>query len=201
MRFLISRFDYLEKCMKKSALFAALISLSALGFVSVSAQNAPGRIVVINSFAFGDEKAGITKYVAAVKQINAEVAPMQKEIETMSSKLSALAKEIESVRSQTISGTPINETTLRTKVDEAEKLQLDIKRKQEDGKVRLEKRQLALLGPVMQEIGKSLQVFAREKGYALILDIAKDEAGILAAIGDEKTVVTAEFITYFNARP
>lgn len=187
--------------MKKSALFAALISLSALGFVSVSAQNAPGRIVVINSFAFGDEKAGITKYVAAVKQINAEVAPMQKEIETMSSKLSALAKEIESVRSQTISGTPINETTLRTKVDEAEKLQLDIKRKQEDGKVRLEKRQLALLGPVMQEIGKSLQVFAREKGYALILDIAKDEAGILAAIGDEKTVVTAEFITYFNARP
>ncbi len=41
--------------------------------------------------------------------------------------------------------------SLQTKVDEAQNLELQIKRKQEDGKVKFEKRQRAGLGPILQD--------------------------------------------------
>ncbi len=46
-----------------------------------------------------------------------------------------------------------------------------------------------------------MQEFAKQKGYALILDAANlDKAGLLLAF-DEKYNITAEFITFYNARP
>jgi hypothetical protein len=48
---------------------------------------------------------------------------------------------------------------------------------------------------------KAMQSFAKEKGYAVILDGTKlEEAGILMAF-DEKHDVTKEFIAFYNARP
>ena len=53
----------------------------------------------------------------------------------------------------------------------------------------------------MQDIGKAVNDFAKQKGYTLILDIAKDQAGFLLAVGDEKIDITKDFITFYNARP
>ena len=58
------------------------------------------KIGVINTFAFGDEKLGITKYVNAAKSLDAEFAPAQLELETMAKKLSTLGKEIQTLREQ-----------------------------------------------------------------------------------------------------
>ena len=58
------------------------------------------------------------------------------------------------------------------------------------------------MGPIRAEIGKALQDFANQKGYALILDAAKlDGAGLILAFDAAKVDVTKEFITFFNARP
>ncbi len=59
----------------------------------------------------------------------------------------------------------------------------------------------SILPPVAEAISKAIQDFAKQKGYALIFDIARDQNGLLIAIGDEKLDVTKEFITYFNALP
>ena len=51
------------------------------------------------------------------------------------------------------------------------------------------------------DIGKALDEFAKKNGYSLILDGAKlDGAGLILAF-DEKSEVTKEFITFYNARP
>jgi hypothetical protein len=45
-------------------------------------------------------------------------------------------------------------------------------------------------------------VFAKQKGYSLILDSSKlYQAGIILAFDESKVDVTKEFITFFNARP
>ena len=120
----------------------------------------------------------------------------------MNTKLQALAKEIQTLRDQAAGGkVPIDEKAAQAKVDEAEKLQRDIKFKSEDAKARYEKRQQAVIGPVMQDIGKALQEFAKQKGYMFIFDIAKDDQGFLVAIGDEKADVTKDFVIFYNARP
>lgn len=185
-----------------SLVFATVFTISAFGQNGGAAQPSTVKIGIINTFAFGDEKAGITKYVNALKAVNTEFAPTQNELDTMSTKLNNLAKEIQVFRDQAAGGkVPIDEKTVQAKVDEAEKLQRDIKFKQEDAKVRYEKRQQAVIGPVMQDIGKALQDFAKQKGFTLLLDIAKDEVGLLLAVGDEKIDVTKDFIVFFNARP
>ena len=97
---------------------------------------------------------------------------------------------------------PIDEQAAPATVDEYQLLEIQIKRKQEDAKTRYEKRQAAVLGPVLQDIGKAMQEFAQAKGYDLILDAAKlDQQQILLAILPAKIDVTKEFITFYNARP
>lgn len=189
--------------MKKIGLFISTLVFAAIFAGSALAQTpSTVKIAVINTFEFGDEKAGITKYVNAVKSINAEFAPAQLELETMNTKLNNLAKEVQAFREQASSGkVPIDEKSAQAKYEEAEKLQRDIKFKQEDAKARYERRQQAVMRPVMQDIGKAVNEYAKQKGYTLIFDVAKDEAGLLLAIGDEKIDVTKDFITYYNARP
>ena len=81
-------------------------------------------------------------------------------------------------------------------------LELAIKREQEDAKNKAARREPQVMGPIRQEIGNALQDFAKQKGYALILDAAKlDGAGLILAFDAAKVDVTKEFITFFNARP
>lgn len=195
--------------MKRVSLFIVSLVFSAVFAVSSFAQNGgpaqpagPVKIGIINTYAFGEEKTGVTKYINALKALNLEFAPAQAELETMGTKLNNLAKEIQVFRDQAAGGkVPIDEKTVQAKVDEAEKLQRDIKFKQEDAKARFEKRQQAVVGPVMQDIGKALQDFAKQRGFTLLLDIAKDEVGLVLAVGDDKIDVTKDFITFYNARP
>jgi Skp family chaperone for outer membrane proteins len=134
--------------MKRISLFFASL-VFAVGFAgSAFAQTAaPVKIGLINTFEFGDEKAGITKYVNVLKSLQAEFAPAQLELDTLSKKLSGLAKEVQTLREQAASGkVPVDEKAAQAKVEEAEKIQRDIKFKQEDAKARYERRQQAVIG-------------------------------------------------------
>lgn len=162
-----------------------------------NAQAPTSRIGLVNSYSFGDEKTGITKYLNAVKALNTEFAPLQAELTTMNARLKTLSSELDKLR-----GTPAaTSDAARAKVDEAEKLQRDIKFKTEDATSKYGRRQQVVLGPIMEAIGTGLQEYAKQKGYALIFDVAKDENGLLIAIGDQSAEVTKDFIAFYNAKP
>jgi Skp family chaperone for outer membrane proteins len=133
--------------------------------------------------------------------LETEFKPAQTEIQTMMTRYQTLATEIENARKAN-PAVPINQASLQTKVDEAQNLEIQIKRKQEDGKVKFEKRQEQVLRPILSDIGKAMDEFAKAKGYALILDAAKLEgAGLILAVDLPKVDVTKDFITFYNARP
>ena len=179
----------------------ALLAASALLLVFAfqgSAQTAPAqtRIGVINSSEFANEKTGIARYVSTVKSLNAEFAPAQTELQSMNTRLQTISKDIGAARK----AAKPQPAVINAKIEEGEKLTRDIKFKAEDAKARYQTREQALLGPVTQDIYKTLQEFSKQKGYSLIFDVAKDSTGLLAALGDEKVVVTKEFIAFYNAK-
>jgi Skp family chaperone for outer membrane proteins len=191
--------------MKTFRLFVASLFVATLVSVSAFAQAAPAaapsKIAVINTYAFGDEKAGITKYMNAMNALDKEFQPAQTELQTMITKYQNLQADIKKLQNQP-AAVPVNQTAFQAKVDEYSKLERDIKFKQEDAKARFGSRQTALLGPVMQDIGKAIQEFAKQRGYIMVLDAVKlEQAGLLLGIGDDKIDVTKDFITFYNARP
>ncbi len=178
--------------------FAAIFVVSAFA----QAQPAAPKIGIINTGAF-DDKTGITKYVNAANSLEAEFKPVDAELQTMATKIQSLQKEIQTLQTQATANpnVPIKPETINAKVAEGEKLAREFKFKQEEAKANYERREAVVLGPVRQDIGKAMQEFAKQKGYALILDAANlDKAGLLLAF-DEKYNVTAEFIQFYNARP
>ena len=191
--------------MKTFRLFAAVLFVAALFAVSAYAQTtaqpaASGKIGVINTSAFDNDKAGITKYTNAMNALEKEFAPAQQELQTMVTKYNSMAEEIKKLQNPG-QNVPINQSTIQAKIDEYGKLERDIKFKQEDAKARYQSRYSALVGPVMQDIGKAIQDYAKQKGFVLILDIAKmADADLILAL-DEKADVTKDFITFYNARP
>jgi outer membrane protein len=192
--------------MRTFRLIAVNVVFAAIFAISAFAQTQPtqaGKIGLINTMAFDDDKAGITKYVAAFNTLDKEFEPVRVELQTMGTKYQALQKEIQGWQDIIQKGgkVPIPEAEVQKKVEEFEKLGRDIKFKQEDAKVRYERRELAVMGPIRQDIGKAIQEFGKKNGYVLILDVAKlDNAGLVLHL-DENADITKQFITFYNARP
>lgn len=180
-----------------SFIFAAIFAVSAFG---QPAQTAAAKVVVINPAAF-DGKDGITKYANAINAFEAEMKPLQTEIDGLANRYQNLGKEIQTIQANAAKSpaVPIDQKAAQAKVEEYQNLELTIKRKQEDGNRRAEASRDRIMGPILEEIGKAMDDFAKAKGYALILDASKLGQAILAW-DPAKVDVTKEFITYFNGR-
>lgn len=205
-----SKFKEYYKKMKTVRLIAASFIFAAIFAVSAFAQTAASaKIVVIDTGAFAGTDAkgagGITKYVNAMNALDTEFQPVQKELQTIATRLKTLEDDIRKLQTPANPNVPIAasaQTSLQAKSDEYQNLQVEFKRKQEDARVKFERRQQVVMGPVMQDIFKSLQDFSKQKGYDLILDASKlDAQQMILGYNPDKVDVTKEFITFYNARP
>jgi len=162
----------------------------------------PGKIGLVNVNAFADEKAGITRFRTALTSLDPEFKPLNDQLNTKRTRYQTLAAQIQEANKPKPAGVPAAApSNLSAQVEEAQNLEVEIKRLQEDGKRKYETRYAAVVGPVFNDIIKGLNEFAKQKGYAMILDGAKlEESGILMGF-DDKYDVTKEFITYYNTRP
>lgn len=194
--------------MKRFSFIAVCFALSMAFAISASAQvpaatGTGGKIGLVNVNAFGDDKAGITKFRNALNSLDPEFKPLNDQITAKRTRYQTLAAEIQKAQQPAPAGVPAanNQASLSAKVEEAQSLEVEIKRLQEDGKSKYERRYSQVVGPIYADIIKGLNDFAKQKGYAMILDGAKlEEAGILMGF-DDKYDVTKEFIAFYNARP
>ncbi|MCC7308189.1 MAG: OmpH family outer membrane protein [Acidobacteria bacterium] len=187
-----------------SVIIAGVLVGAAFGQGSAPAAQ-PGtnlKIVVINTAAF-DAKDGIVKYTNAMSALEKEFTPAQTEINTLVTNYQKMGADIKTQQDNLNGGkVPVDRNALASKIEEYQTLELTIKRKQEDGKRKFELRQQQIMSPILQDIGKAIDDYAKQKGYSLILDAAKmDNAGIILAVDVSKLDVTKDFITFYNARP
>lgn len=194
----MKRFSFIAGC------FALSMAFAVSAFAQVPAANTgPGKIGLVNISAFADDKGGITKFRTALTTLDAEFKTVNDQLSTKRTRYQTLAGEIQKLQQPAPTGVPAanSQATLSAKVEEAQNLEIEIKRLQEDGKSKYERRYSQIVGPVFGDIIKALNEYAKAKGYAMILDGAKlEQADILLGF-DEKYDVTKDFIVFYNTRP
>jgi outer membrane protein len=174
-------------------LFAAMFAVSAIA----QAPAAAGKVGLIDTGAFLDDKpgAGIPKLKNAITSLNAEFKPIQDELTTLQTQYNQKVEEYNKIKNAAVPAADLD-----AKASAIQDLETTIKRKQEDAKARVDRRQQAVVGPIYDDIGKAMNDYAKSKGFAVILDGAKlEQAGVLLGF-DDKYNVTADFITFYNSR-
>jgi outer membrane protein len=148
----------------------------------------PGNIAIIDSAAFADEKAGISRVMSAMKQIEAKYDPIRAEIRTMRDRLNTMRSDLQ--KKQAIQDAKI--TAQQT--DEAERLDVQIKRKAEDAQASYQKDSLAVLEPLQKDIADALTAYAQAKGISLLFDVNRVPVIYAASNLD----ITSDFIREYN---
>jgi Skp family chaperone for outer membrane proteins len=192
--------------MKTFRLIALGLLFAAVFAGSSFAQTTAGKIGLINTAAFNDEKAGIAKYIAAKKSLDVEFKKDFDDLNSLVTRMQNLEKELNTLEGQinaaaTEAAKAPLQTSYTAKFDEQARLLREHKFKQEDTKVRYQRREQILLGPVLLDIRKAIQEYSKQKSYYMVLDAATlFNAGILLA-WDDASDITVDFIKFYNARP
>lgn len=151
------------------------------------AAGAP-NIAVIDSAAFSDEKNGIARVMAAMRQIEAKFQPLRNELRGMRERLNTMRSDLQ--KKQAIQDAKIT----AQQAEAADQLDLQIKRKAEDAQASYQKESLALLEPLQKDIGDALNTYAQQKGISLLIDINRVPVVYAANSLD----ITREFIAEYN---
>jgi Skp family chaperone for outer membrane proteins len=160
-----------------------------------AASNAPvpaSTVALINTDFFADEKAGISRLVAAVKKVDAEFTTRRTELQTLKAQIDKLTADIQATQPV---ATP---QQIAQKQEQLEGFKRDYQRKGEDAQAAYNKRLQDSVGPLYEDIGKSLDAFAKARGITLLLDTAKIGPAILAAV--DAMDVTRAFIADYNSK-
>ncbi|HEX8162249.1 MAG TPA: OmpH family outer membrane protein [Pyrinomonadaceae bacterium] len=203
--------------MKSLRLIAASVALAVATTITASAQTAPGRqqpaatprpaapspaapagggaaptltgkLAIIDSSFFADEKQGITRVVNAMKSINAQFQPQQAELDRMKNNYDALVADIQKTSAVA------DPKSIASKTDQAEQLKRDIERKAQDAQAAVERRQREVLGPLQEEVFNALQTYAQSRGIAVVIDMNRVPVLFVADSVD----ITRDFITEYN---
>lgn len=174
-----------------------LTFLVAVTTAAVHAQTAgvplgPTKVAVVDTRAFTDSKAGIGRLVKALTTLETEFRPKRDELTSMKAKYDQLVKELNSPAAGT------DRKVLAGKSDQAQSLQTEMKRKQEDARIAYEKRAETLLAPLNTAVFSALEAYAKQQKIDVVLDAAK-LAGVMLVTNDAIDITEA-FIKDYNSR-
>jgi outer membrane protein len=153
------------------------------------------KMAVVYTDAFLDPKTGIAKFNSVVTKLNGEFQKVKDEITAMQTRAQTLEGEITKLR-EAPEGTPIDQRSLQTKIDQLDQLKKDTQRKAEDAQGAYSRRRQDLFGPLQEELGKALEAFAKARGINVIIDAA--QVPLLYAA--DSIDITRAFITEFNSK-
>lgn len=148
----------------------------------------PVNIAIIDSSAFTDEKAGIARVMAAMKQMEAKFQPLRNELRGMRERLNTMRSDLQ--KKQAIQDAKVT----AQQAEAADQLDIQIKRKAEDAQASYQKESLALLDPLQKDIGEALNAYAQQKGISLLLDVNRVPVVYAANSLD----ITKDFIAEYN---
>ncbi|MGZ8842281.1 MAG: OmpH family outer membrane protein [Pyrinomonadaceae bacterium] len=190
------------RAMAAIAFFAAISASSVLAQpkpVATPVPTAPiqsgplpdAKIALVDTDEFLNEKSGITRLVNAAKKVEGEFLPRRTELQGLQTQIEKLTADLQKAQ-------PVQDPKVSAQQqDKIDQLKKDFQRKGEDAQAAYQKRLQEMLGPVYDEIGKALDVYAKAKGITLILDVTKIQ-GIVSA--DGSLDITKAFISEFNSK-
>jgi Skp family chaperone for outer membrane proteins len=195
--------------MKTDRLIAASIFLLALSFSTVFAQPKPAtpapapaqtaatvpesKIALIYSDGFLDAKTGIARFNTLVTTLNREFQPRQTELQTMQARITTLTNEVNQAQA---ASSVVDPKSIQAKIDTLEQLKKDYQRKGEDAQAAYNKRKQDIFQPLQDDIGKALEVYAKQHNINVIIDGSQVPLVYAADALD----ITRAFINEFNSK-
>ena len=167
---------------------AALAAFAILAHTQTRPAPAPTNVAIIDSSAFSDDKAGIARVMAAMQQIEAKYQPLRAELRGMRDRLSTMRADIQKKRQ-------VQDPKLTAQqTDEADRLDIQIKRKAEDAQSGYQRDSMTALEPLQKDIGTALTAYAQSRGVTLLLDVNRVPVVYAASSLD----ITKDFIADYN---
>ena len=165
-----------------------LLTTGATSAETVPPPPAPATIGIIDSGAFSDEKAGIARVMAALRQLETKFQPLRTELRGMRERLTTMRSDIQKKRAVQ------DAATTARQIEEADRLELQIKRKAEDAGASYQKESAAVTEPLQADILTALNAYAQSKGITLVLDANRVPMLFVAPSID----ITRDFIADYN---
>jgi len=172
---------------------AVVVAAVALAAFTILAQTqtrpaTPANVAIIDSSAFSDEKTGIARVIAAGQQIQVKFEPLRNEITSMRQRLATMRSDLQKKSAIQDAATTAKQT------DEADQLEIQIKRKSEDAQAILQRERQAVLDPLEQDIGNALKAYAQSHAVTLLIDANRVPILYAASSLD----ITQDFINDYN---
>lgn len=174
--------------------FLMIVAITAFAAFTILAQTqtrpapTPTNIAIIDSSAFSDEKTGIARVMAGMQQVEARFQPLRAELRGMRDRLSKMRADLQGKSA-------LQDPKLtQQQTDEADRLELQIKRKAEDAQTSYQKESLAILDPLQKDIGAALTAFAQSRGIALLIDANR----VPIVYAAQNLDITRDFINDYN---
>jgi outer membrane protein len=174
----------------RTVVVVAAVALAAFTILAQTQTRpaTPANIAIIDSSAFTDEKNGIARVMVAMQGLAAKFQPLSTEIRGMRDRLSTMRSDIQKKRL-------IQDAAITAKqADEADQLELQIKRKSEDAQASYQRELQSALDPLQKDIGNALTAYAEARGVTLLIDANRVPIVYAANSLD----ITKEFITEYN---
>jgi Skp family chaperone for outer membrane proteins len=149
---------------------------------------APSGIAVVDSGEFTEDKTGITRVSAAFTRLEDKYRGVRKELQDMRTRLNSLRTDIQNKA-------PVQDAKITAQQSEqADQLELQIKRKAEDAQTAYQKDSLAVMNPLQAEIQTALNVYAKAHGILLVIDANR----VPLVYFDSSIDITTDFIAEYN---
>lgn len=186
--------------MKRFCLIVVFVLLGAWSSVLAQAPAAPqtsaavpaSKIAVIYSADFQDPKNGIARFTAAITKLNGEFQKTQDDLTATAARLRQQQEEITKLQ-QAPTATPAQ---VQARIETLDQQKKDYKRRGEDAQAAYQRRRLALLSPLQEEVGKALDVYAKARGITFILDGSQ----IPFLYAADNIDITKAFIADYNSK-
>ena len=162
--------------------------------IAMPANVPSSKIALVDTTMFGDEKAGIKRYLNAVITVQRGFDAKNAELRNLQSQIKAIADDLNKLGNNPV----VSPESIKAKRDEAERLQRELKYKKEQAEADLEKRYTEVVGPVSNDIGNALIQYASQNGLTMILDISKLMPAVLTV--NPAMDVTQAFIADYNSK-
>lgn len=171
-----------------------IVAAGAVAAFAILAQTqtrpapAPTNVAIIDSSAFSDEKAGIGRVMTAMQQIEAKFQPLRNELRGMRDRLATMRADLQKKG-------PVQDAKITAQqTDEADRLEVQIKRKAEDAQASYQRESLAVLDPLQKDIGTALTAYAQSRGITLLIDANR----VPIVYAAQNVDITKEFIAEYN---
>lgn len=162
--------------------------------VAAPANVPAAKIALVDTTVFGDEKAGIKRYLNAVNTVQRAFEGKNTELRNLQSQIKAITDDLNKL----VNNPVVSPESIRAKQDEGERLQRDLKYKKEQAEADFQKRYNEVVGPISNDIGNALIQYASQNGLTMILDISKLLPAVLTV--NPAMDVTQAFIADYNSK-